>query len=203
MIRRISLGLLAAALLLPATAKALVTVEGFYGIARPPSADFHTAASGAGNASVSSLYSSSLQNAGGDVLLGGGLFQLGAIGDITWKGNNPTQSAIGALAGLRFDLGGLRLDALAEAGGHRYGNFAKNPQVVTASTASEWLPYVGLRPGVAFKVYPGVFVGVWGFARWDLTRKDVTISASSTSPGFPAKLGGTTIGATLRLGLDF
>jgi hypothetical protein len=201
MIRRLTLGLLAAALLVPATAHALVTVEGFYGIARPPSADLHTATSG----TASSIYSSSLQMAGGDVLLGGGLFQLGAIGDVTWKSNSPTQSAIGALAGLRLDLGPLRLDALAEAGGHRYGNFAKNPTVVTASKSEQWLAYVGLRPGVAYTIIPGVFVGVWGFARWDLTNKNVgvTYTSGNVLNAGSIKLGGTTVGATLRLGLDF
>ena len=97
---------------------------------------------------------------------------------------------------------------LGEIGGHRYGNFVENPRIVTASSTSEWLAYVGLRPGIAFRITqgsPSVLIGIWGFARWDLQNKDVPVTVAgvdNTAPG-RIELGGTTIGAVARLGLDF
>jgi hypothetical protein len=194
------------ALLAPRAAQALISIEALYGIARPPSADFRSALSGA--ADDPDLFASSLHIAGGTVLVSLGGVQFGAVADTTFRGNSASQTAIGGLLGLRFDLGALRIDALAEAGGHRYGNFLEDPSVVTASSKEEWLFYLGLRPGIAFRFgegTPGLLVGLWGFARWDVNEKDVAVtiaSAGDTSPG-SVELGGTTIGATLRVGLEF
>jgi hypothetical protein len=206
-LRRLAvLAAIAAALLVfPRPAHALVTLEGFYGIARPPSVDFSDAVTGARN--DSHLFKDSLQIAGGDVILHLGWLELGAIVDTTFRSGSASQTAIGGLLGLGFDLGGLRLEALGEAGGHRLGNFTENPSIVTASSTSEWLAYVGLRPGVAVRIggTPGLILGVWGFARWDVTDRNVPVSvsgATGTALG-NVKLGGTTIGATARLGIDF
>ena len=178
-----------------------VSVEGFYGVERPPSTDFSAAVSGV---SSPSFFDSALQLAGGDVLLTLGALELAAIGDTTFGSNTASQTALGALAGVALGAGSARVDLLAEAGGHRFGNFVSNPQIVTASSSSEWLFYVGLRPGVSFKLGDGPFtLGLWGFARWDLTSHDlaVTVGSVSASNAGIYKLGGTTIGLTLRLGL--
>jgi hypothetical protein len=150
-----------AILLTPHTVRAGIAIEGLYGIARPPDANFSAAVSGAAN--DEDLSESSLQIAGGTLLLNLGALELGAIVDKTF-GDGVTQSAIGGLVGLR--LGDkLRLDLLGEAGGHRFGDVIDNPSVVTASSADEWLFYVGLRPGLAYRIdlVPGVglLVGVW------------------------------------------
>ena len=197
--------LFAAGLLAPRPALALGTLEGFYGISRPPSASFRSSVSAADDPH---LFKSSAQIAGGDLLLNfGGPLEIGAIIDTSWRHHAGSQTAIGGLAGLRLDLGGLRLDALGEAGGHRYGNFTDDPEIITASKSSEWLAYVGLRPGIAFHVgppgAPGQLVGVWGYARWDLTSKRVPVTVSSASSEGSIKLGGSTIGATARVGFDF
>jgi hypothetical protein len=199
--------LLAAAILVPATASATVTVEGFYGLTRPPSADFSAAVSGA--RADPDLIDSSLNIAGGDLILHLGMFELGAIADVSWKSGSASQTAIGALVGVGGDLGGkLRLEALAEIGGHRYGNFTENPDIVTASSSSEWLAYVGLRPGIAYRAPfgdMGLIIGIWGFVRWDLSTADVPVTvgtAADNSPG-SVELGGATIGAVARIGFDF
>jgi hypothetical protein len=189
----------------PRAAQALITLEGYYGLARPPSVDFHSAVSGATN--DSHLWSDSLNIAGGDLILHLGLLELGAIGDVTWKSGSASQTAIGALGGVGFDLGGFRLEALGEAGGHRIGNFTENPSIVTSSSTSQWLAYLGLRPGIAYRFgeKSGFILGLWGYARWDVTSKNVPVtvaSAGGTAPG-ELKLGGTTVGATVRLGYDF
>ncbi|BDG02427.1 hypothetical protein [Anaeromyxobacter oryzae] len=176
-----------------------VTIEGFYGLERPPSTSFSAAVSG--TTSSPDLFSSSLQMAGGDILVDLGGLELGAIVDTTFGSNTASQTAIGALGGLALGTGSVRLDLLAEAGGHRYGNLASNPEIVTASSTSEWLFYVGLRPGISVKLGGGpLSVGLWGFARWDVNSKDVPVTVGSAGSAGSYKLGGSTIGATLRLG---
>ncbi len=207
MTHRVAPFLIAAAILAPATASAAVTIEAFYGIARPPAADFSAAAGAAQD--DPDLIDNSLNIAGGDLILHLGILEIGAIADVSWKTGSASQTAIGALVGVGGDVGGaFRLELLGEIGGHRYGNFAENPRIVTASSSEEWLAYVGLRPGVAYR-FPvgemGVVIGIWGFARWDLSTSDVPVtvgSAGSASPG-TVELGGTSIGAVARIGLDF
>jgi hypothetical protein len=193
-----------AILLAPNPAAAGIAIEGLYGFVRPPEANFRAAISGAAN--EDDLSESSLQIAGGTLLLNLGALELGAIVDQTF-GDGPQQTAVGGLFGLR--LGDkLRLDLLGEAGGHRFGDVTDNPSVVTRSSADEWLFYVGLRPGLAYRIdlVPGVglLVGVWGFVRWDVTDKNVPIqvSAGTGTAAGDVKLGGTSIGATLRVGIE-
>lgn len=207
MISRLATLLCAAALLAPATTPAAVSIEAFYGLARPSSADFSAAVSGAAN--DPDLVASSLNIAGGNLILHLGLLEVGAIADVSWKSGSASQTALGALVGVGGDVGrSLRLELLGEVGGHRYGNFTENPDIVTSSSSSEWFAYVGVRPGIAFRFPMGdaaFLVGVWGFARWDLTTSDVPVtvgSADSASPG-SVELGGTTIGAVARIGFDF
>jgi hypothetical protein len=206
MTRRLVPFLLAAALLAPRAASATVSLEAFYGITRPPSADFSTAVSGAAN--DPHLMSDSLNIAGGNVLLHLGLLELGGIFDVSWKGGSASQTAIGALVGVGGDMGGaLRLELLGEVGGHRYGNFVENPDVVTASSSSEWLAYVGLRPGLAYRFDlggSGLLVGIWAFVRWDLSSSNVPVTVrSAPSERANLEVGGATIGAVARVGLDF
>jgi hypothetical protein len=191
-----------AVLLSPHAVHAGIAIEGLYGVARPPEANVNI--SGA----VQDLSESSLQIAGATLLLNLGAFELGAVADKTF-GDGVTQSALGALVGLR--LGDkLRLDLLGEAGGHRFGDFTEDPSIVTASSTDEWLFYVGLRPGLAYRLdlVPGlgILIGVWGYVRWDVTDKNVPVTVGG--PGGVAQasdveLGGTTIGATLRAGIEF
>ncbi|SRR6266568_1681321 len=202
MMRR-TMGLAIAALLVPATASASsIRIEGFYGLERPPSISFSSAVSGAGSASASDLYKTSLQLAGGDVLVNLGGLELGAIVDTTFGNSSPSQTALGGLAGVGLELGGLKLDLLAEAGGHRFGNFADNPDIVTSSSSSDWLFYVGLRPGITFNLGGPISLGLWAFVRWDVTSHDLPVTVGSASSAGTYSLGGTTIGATIRLGFD-
>jgi hypothetical protein len=194
-----------AILLSPHAVHAGVAIEGLYGFARPPDANFSAAVSGAAN--DKDLSESSLQIAGATLLLNLGALELGAVADKTF-GDGVTQSALGALLGLR--LGDkLRLDLLGEAGGHRFGDITEDPSIVTASSTDEWLFYVGLRPGLAYRLdlVPGlgILVGIWGYVRWDVTDKSVPVTVSGTTGVAPGdvELGGTTIGATLRAGIEF
>jgi hypothetical protein len=191
----------AALLAAPAAAKGTgLQIEGFYGLERPPSTSFSAAVSGIGSAS--DLFSSSLQLAGGDVLVDLGGLELGAIGDVTFGHDSASQTALGGLIGFAATAAGMKIDLLAEAGGHRIGDFTNNPDVVTASSSSAWLFYVGLRPGVSFQLGGPVSLGAWVFVRWDVTSDNVPVTVGSAASAGSYKLGGTTIGATLRLGFS-
>jgi hypothetical protein len=213
------LALLAAvAALAPGLALGLGTLEGFYGLSRPPGTSFRAAVSGA--ADDPHVFEDSLQIVGANLLLDfGGPLEVGAIVDRSWAAHSATQTALGALLGYKLSLGALRVDLLGEAGGHRYGDLTRDPAVVTASSTDQWLAYVGLRPGIAFHVgRPGIafhvgrpgapclLLGVWTYARWDLTSKRVPVTVAgaggATADG-SVRLGGPTIGASLRAGLEF
>jgi hypothetical protein len=200
--RRTTLWLAAAAALIgPATTRASgLQIEGFYGLERPPTTSFSAAVSGTGSASH--LFNTSLQLAGADVLLDLGGLELGAIIDTTFGNDTASQTALGGLVGLALDAGGAKLDLLAEVGGHRYGNFASHPDVVTSSSSNQWLAYVGLRPGFTFKLGGPLSLGLWAFVRWDVTTQDLPVTVGNAGSAGSYKLGGTTIGATVRLGFS-
>ena len=193
MTRRIVPILFAAALaVLPEAARAAVSIEVFYGLSRPRADSFSQAASGTAN--DPNLVHDSLNIAGGDLILHMGLFELGAIIDTSWKSGSASQTALGALIGVGGDYAGwLRLEALGEVGGQRYGNFGNDPSIVTSGSSQEWFMYVGLRPGVAIRMpvgagKTGVLVGLWAFARWDLTTSSVPVTVGTVSPN-PARGG--------------
>jgi hypothetical protein len=200
--KRIAL-LAAVALLAPATAHAAdFSIEALYGVAFPPAADFESAVEGVDDDDLSE---DSSQIIGGTLLLSFGLLEVGAIVDATIPDKGPDQTAIGALGGIRLGEK-LRVDLLGEIGGQRYGNVFEDSDVVTDSTEEQWLMYVGLRPGIAYRFGAedgiGIVLGVWGFARWDVTDENVRVSAGDETQG-EVELGGTTLGATLRAGIEF
>jgi hypothetical protein len=200
--KRIAL-LAAVALLAPATAHAAdFSIEALYGVAFPPAADFESAVE---DVDDDDLSEDSSQIIGGTLLLSFGLLEVGAIVDATIPDKGPDQTAIGALGGIRLGEK-LRVDLLGEIGGQRYGNVFEDSDVVTDSTEEQWLMYVGLRPGIAYRFGAedgiGIVLGVWGFARWDVTDENVRVSAGDETQG-EVELGGTTLGATLRAGIEF
>lgn len=134
-----------------------------------------------------------------------GMLSAGALVELGRPGKPNTTTAIAALGGLNLVLGRLQLDALAELGGHRYGDALHNPAVILDSNRSDWLAYVGLRPGISLHLGESgnILLGLWGFARWDVTQKDVPVTLASGIGTGLYKLGGTQIGASLRLGLSF
>ncbi len=134
---------------------------------------------------------------GATAIYRGGLLELGALGEWGRPGSDAKTTVLGLLGGVGFDVGGFRLEALGEAGGHMYGG-----QTVAGSSADSWLVYVGLRPGLSLKFGPGdmLLVGVWGFARWDVTSRNVVVNAGRIDQA-TYELGGTQYGASLRLGV--
>lgn len=200
---RLHILVLAGAVLAPGLALAAGTIEGFYGIARPPGTSFRSDVSGAVH--DPHLFRNSEQNLGGDLMFNVDWIQVGAIADHTWASGKASQTALGALAGAKVAAGPVRLDLMGEAGAHRYGNLGSE----TNGNKDQWLAYVGLRPGLAFKLgvpnLPGPIVGLWTFVRWDLNSERVPVTAANvgqTAVG-SVKVGGSTIGANLRVGYEF
>ncbi len=133
-----------------------------------------------------------------------GMLDAGALVEVGRPGRENTTTAIAALAGLNLMLGSLQIDALAELGGHRYGDALYNPDVIVDSNRSDWLAYVGLRPGIALHLgeQGNFLLGVWGFARWDVNSTDVPVTLASGSGTGTYELGGTQLGVALRLGFS-
>lgn len=143
------------------------------------------------------------QSYGATAILRLGMLDVGGIVELGRPGKANTTTVLGLLGGVNLDVGPLRLEALGELGGHRYGDILKNSAVVSQSTREAWLAYVGLRPGLSMRFGEGGkwIVGVWAFARWDVTSKDVQVTLADTSTG-SYKLGGAQFGGQLRLGVS-
>jgi hypothetical protein len=135
-------------------------------------------------------------------LKGGALLELGR------PGSSPNTTVVGGLFGLSWSLGPVVLDALAEGGGRRAGDFLKDPAIVSKGSSETWLAYVGLRPGLSVHVgtFPKLILGLWGFARWDLTRGTVPVKVVPAGGGLPVdadyRVGGAQYGAAARLGIE-
>jgi len=136
------------------------------------------------------------------------MWELGALAELGQNKGSTATTVVGGLVGPAIDLGDLRLEILGELGGRRYGNFLDDPKVVTKGSSEAWLAYVGARPGLSirFGTVLKMMVGVWGFARWDLTTKEIPVTVTPTAGGPSAtasyKLGGSSFGASLRLGIS-
>jgi len=159
--------------------------------------------SGLGGVRSSGRLKDASTHLGATVVYRGGLLELGVIGEIGRPGKDGSTTLLGALGGLGFDLGALRLEALGEVGAHKYGDVLKDPAVVTRSKSEAWLVSVGLRPGLSLRFGPGdiLLVGVWAFARWDVTSQDVQVNLTGTGNS-TYKLGGSQFGAAVRAGIS-
>jgi len=131
-----------------------------------------------------------------------GLLELGALAEAGRPGRANTTTAVAALGGLGLGLGRLHLEALGELGGHRYADALTNPSVILDTDRSDWLAYVGLRPGISLRLGDrgGFILGLWGYARWDVTKKDIPVTLADLSGVGAYGLGGQQVGLALRLG---
>jgi len=157
--------------------------------------------SGLGGVKSSALLEGTSTHVGATAIYRGGLLELGAIGEIGRPGQDGSTTLLGALAGVGFDMGMLRLEALGELGGHRYGDLLKDSRVLTRSKSEVWLVSAGLRPGLSVRFGPEgmVLLGVWAFARWDVTSQNVQVTLATGNSTY--KLGGSQFGGSLRLGV--
>ena len=140
---------------------------------------------------------------GATAIFRGGLAEFGAIGEIGRVGQDGGTTLLGLLGGLGFDMGAVRLEALGELGAHRYGDLLQDSAVLTRSRSEAWLVSLGVRPGLSLR--PGaegrIILGIWAFARWDLTNEDVRVDLGSAGIS-TYELGGAQFGASARLGFS-
>jgi hypothetical protein len=137
------------------------TVEGFGGYQNlRPSGDSITNAA-RGNEGTGIL--------GADVLAGIGGFGVGAVVDKVVSGNNGKPWAGALMAGILVPLTVVRLELLGELG-RRSGLSGDLDELFKSGGRT----FVGVRPGVSFRLAPtAIVLGVSGDVRWDTTGGDV------------------------------
>jgi hypothetical protein len=140
---------------------------------------------------------------GATAIYRGGLAEIGVIGEIGRVGQDGGTTLLGLLGGLGVDMGPVRLEALGELGAHRYGDLLQDSAVLTRSHSEAWLVSLGLRPGLSLRLGEEgrIILGLWAFARWDLTSQDVQVNLGSAGIS-TYELGGAQFGAAARLGFS-
>lgn len=158
--------------------------------------------SGLGGVSGAALLDDGSRHLGATLIYWKGLGEVGVIGEVGRPGQDGATTLLGLLAGLGFGTGPLRLELLGELATHKYGDVLADAAVVSRSRTQAWLVSVGLRPGLAIHFGPNdmLLLGVWGFARWDVTSEDVQVTLNNGLVS-TYELGGTQFGASLRAGI--
>jgi hypothetical protein len=111
------------------------------------------------------------------------------------------------LLGVRSNLSDyIRLDLLAELGGHQITNVGISDKVDASAARTVWLPYVGLRPTLSFTTPIGPLRAVFSlapFVRWDLVGTTVKVKVSGvTSEVDSYEAGGSTYGVAVGAGVE-
>ena len=145
----------------------------------------------------------------GSALLALGNLDLGALFEGGVVGGTTDTVVVTPLLGFGFDLGDtLRLDLLAELGGHKVTNVQFSGGVDVSQAKAVWLPYVGARPTLTLRLpttRPSLALSVAPFARWDLNRSttNITVTQGATVTPTTYQLGGTTFGLVVGAGIEF
>lgn len=158
-----------------------------------------------GTASVTPTYQDRLVGdfglAGASVIAKASFLEVGLSFDTSFSSPRTKVSTLTPLAGLALDASVLRFELLAEWGGHRYGTVGGSGERVTVG-------FLGVRPGISLRLpLAGEVrwvIGVWGFARWNLSADEVAVPAPAPAIGTTIYRAGTgpTFGVAGRLGLE-
>ncbi len=150
------------------------------------------------------LIQGSFNTFGGSALLRIRWLDLGVLYEGTLLDTSARNEVLTPVLGFAWDLSGrVRLDALAELGGHRITGVGSGNELVS-ETKTVWLPYVGVRPILSYRVPVGptfLVLSATPFARWDLVKKDVSVRTSSLDPTV-YEAGGTTFGLVVGAGIE-
>ena len=146
------------------------------------------------------LLDGNFDTVGASALLRLGWFDVGVLYEGTLLESDATSEVLTPLVGVAWDITRkVRLDALVELGGHRVTGVGSGSDPDTV-----WLPYVGIRPSLSFRMPVGpvhLVLSATPFARWDLVKKDVSVESSSTDPTV-YEVGGTTFGLVGGVGVE-
>ncbi len=152
-------------------------------------------------ANDSDLLKGSNNAIGADAIVKLSILELGALyeGGVNYKTTNTR--IVGGLLGVGADISLVRLELLGEVGGQQYRNIA-------GSGYDKWFPYVGFRPGVSLRLPIAdpikLVLGVWGFARWDVSSTTVDVLPGTAVGGTMSRydVGGSTFGVVGRVGIE-
>ncbi len=144
---------------------------------------------------------------GASAVLRVGWLDLGVLYEGSLFDSNATSEVITPLVGFKWDITEtVRLDVLGELGGHRIDDIGSGNPLLAQEPRSVWLPYVGIRPGLSFRLPFGptrLVLSATPFARWDIVKKEVAVQTSAgpdTRTVYEA--GGTTFGLVGGVGFE-
>jgi len=153
------------------------------------------------------LIEGNFNTVGASAVLRLGWLEVGALYEGTLLDSDATNEVLTPLVGFKWDLSDtLRFEALLELGGHRIEGIGSGNDLLSGETGSVWLPYVGVRPSLSYRLPLGptrLVLSATPFARWDLVKKDVTVETSSgTDTHTTYEAGGTTFGLVGGVGIE-
>ncbi len=207
MVRRLAAFTLAA-LLAPSARAAdglALTLQAWGGVSRYDVAGLESGVAGQGR----DLLQARATTYGATALLRLGGLDLGVLYEGRLIRQRTDAAVLTPLVGLGVPLGEVvRLDLLAELGGHRVSGVQFDGAVDVSQAATVWLPYVGARPTLSLRFPMGPFhavASVAPFARWDLIKRDASVTVTTsgaTAQPYPYRLGGATFGVAIGAGLE-
>ena len=151
------------------------------------------------------LIQGNFNTVGASAVLRLGALELGALYEGTLLDSDAKNQVLTPLVGFAWDLSSTwRLEAPAELGGHKIEGIGSGNDFLSGDTKTVWLPYVGVRPSLSWRMPLGptrLVLSLTPFARWDLVKKDVSVETSSLDPTV-YEAGGTTFGLVVGAGLE-
>ncbi len=143
---------------------------------------------------------------GASAVLRLGWLELGALYEGTLIDGGADSEVFTPVVGFKYDLSDkIRFDVLGELGGHKITNIGEGNNIAT-ETRTVWLPYIGVRPSISFRLPLGptrLVLSATPFARWDLMKKEVSVQ-TQTGPDTRTvyEAGGSTFGLVGGIGLE-
>jgi hypothetical protein len=144
---------------------------------------------------------------GASAVLRLGWLEVGALYEGMLLDAEARSEVLTPLLGFKWDLTQrLRVEVLGELGGHRITDIGSGNDLLAERPKTVWLPYVGVRPGLSYRLPLGptrLVLSATPFARWDLVKKDVSVQTSlgdETHTVYEA--GGSTFGLVAGLGIE-
>jgi len=136
-----------------------------------------------------------------------GWFDLGLLYEGSILRQKTDSAIFTPLVGVRSNLSEyVRVDLLAELGGHQITNVGISDGVSASEAKTVWLPFVGLRPTLSFTTPIGPIRAVFTaapFVRWDLVGTTVRVKVGGvTGEAESYDAGGSTYGIAVGAGVE-
>ncbi len=158
-----------------------------------------------GAADGQDLIQGNFNTVGGSAVLRIRWLDLGVLYEGTLLDSDAKNEVLTPMVGIAWDLSQrLRLDLLAELGGHRIDGVGSGNDLLSEPPKTVWLPSLGVRPTFSYRLPFGpaaLVLSAAPFVRWDLVKKDVSVATSSLDPTV-YEAGGTTFGVVVGAGME-